>query len=236
MLGTIVNTVAIIAGGILGVFLTKGIPESYKTTIMQGLGLSVFVIGLSGALETSNILVMISSVVIGTIIGEAIKIEYGLEKLGLWIEGKLGAKEGGVAKGFVTASLVYCIGAMAIMGALESGLTGNHEILFAKALIDGVSAIIFASTLGIGVALSGAAVFVYQGLITITATFMKPFLVESVIAEMSAIGGLLIIGIASNIMEVKRIKVGNMLPAVFIPIIYYIIQPYILKVISVLGF
>lgn len=236
MLGTIVNAIAIIAGGIGGVFLRKGIPEGYKATIMQGLGLSVFVIGLSGALETGDILLMISSVVIGTIIGEMAKIEDRLENVGKWLESRVGSKEGGIAKGFVTASLIYCVGAMAIMGALESGLTGNHEILLAKSLIDGISAIIFSSTLGIGVAFSGIAVFIYQGLITITATFMKPFLVETVIAEMSAIGGLLIIGIASNIMEVKRIKVGNMLPAVFIPILYYIVQPYVLKLIALIGF
>ena len=231
MLGTIVNALAIIAGGVLGVFLRKGIPDGYKATIMNGLGLSVFIIGLSGALGGEDILLMISSVVIGTIIGEAVKIEYGLERLGLWIENKVGAKEGGIAKGFVTASLIFCIGAMAIMGALESGLTGNHEILFAKSLIDGIMAVILASTLGIGVAFSGAAVFLYQGLITITAAFMKPFLIESVITEMSAIGGLLIMAISINVLEIKKIRVGNMLPAVFIPIIYYILQPYILRLI-----
>jgi len=236
MLGTIVNAVAIIAGGICGVFLRKGIPEGYKATIMQGLGLSVLIIGLSGALGSQNILLLISSVVIGTIIGEMVKIEDRLESVGNWLESKVGNKEGGVAKGFVTASLIYCVGAMAIMGALESGLTGNHEILFAKSLIDGVSAVIFASTLGIGVAFSGAAVFIYQGLITMTAAFMKPFLIEAVITEMSAIGGLLIIGISFNIMEIKRIKVGNMLPAVFIPIVYYIVQPYLLKLVAILGF
>lgn len=236
VLGTIVNAIAIIAGGVAGVFLRKGIPESYKVTIMQGLGMSVLIIGLSGALKTGDILLMISSVVIGTIIGEALKIEDGLERLGQWIEGKVGKKEGGIAKGFVTASLIYCVGAMAIMGSLESGLTGNHEILFAKSLIDGISAIIFASTLGIGVAFSGAAVFIYQGFITLTASFVKPFLVESAIAEMSAIGGLLIMGISFNVMELKKIRVGNMLPAVFIPVVYYLIQPYLGKIIALFGF
>lgn len=236
MLGTVVNTIAIVLGGIIGVFLKRGIPEGYKATIMQGLGLCVAIIGLSGALSGQDTLLMISSIVIGTIIGEVARIEDKLDDLGKWIESKVGNKEGGIAKAFVTASLIYCVGAMAIMGALESGLTGNHEILFAKALIDGISAIIFASTLGIGVAFSGAAVFIYQGIITLTATFMKPFLVEAVVTEMSAIGGLLIIGIASNIMEIKRIKVGNMLPAVFIPIVYYVVQPYILKLGTLLGF
>lgn len=236
MIGTIVNSVAIIFGGTLGVIFKKGIPESYKVTIIQGLGLSVFIIGLSGATGGQDILLMISSVVIGTIIGETINIEKGLEKIGLLIERKVGAKEGGIAKGFITGSLVYCIGAMAIMGALESGLTGNHEILFAKSLIDGITSVIFASTLGIGVAFSSIAVFIYQGLITITATFIKPFLVQSVITEMSAVGGLLIMAISINIMDIKKIKVGNMLPAVFIPIIYYIVQPYLLKIGAVLGF
>ncbi|ABW19981.1 DUF554 domain-containing protein [Alkaliphilus oremlandii] len=228
MLGTIVNAVAIIVGAIVGVFLKKGIPEGYKATIINGLGLSVLVIGLSGALGSQDILLMIASVVIGTILGEALKIEKGLENIGYWIENKAGSKEGGIAKGFITASLVFCIGAMAVMGALESGLTGNHETLFAKALIDGIMAAMFASTLGIGVAFSGAAVFVYQGLITLTASFMKPFLIESVITEMSAIGGLLIMGIGINVLEIKKIRVGNMLPAVFIPILYYILRLYIL--------
>lgn len=236
MLGTIVNTIAIIAGGICGVFLRKGIPEGYKATIMQGLGLSVFIIGLSGALKSQDILLMISSIVIGIVLGELAKIEDKLDNVGKWLENKVGKKEGGIAKGFVTASLIYCVGAMAIMGALESGLTGNHEILFAKSLIDGISAVIFASTLGIGVAFSGIAVFIYQGIITLTAAFMKPFLVEAVVTEMSAIGGLLIMGISFNILELKRIKVGNMLPAVFIPIVYYIVQPYILKLAAILGF
>lgn len=228
MLGTIVNAVAIIVGAIVGVFLKKGIPEGYKATIINGLGLSVLVIGLSGALGSQDILLMIASVVIGTILGEALKIEKGLENIGYWIENKAGSKEGGIAKGFITASLVFCIGAMAVMGALESGLTGNHETLFAKALIDGIMAAMFASTLGIGVAFSGAAVFVYQGLITLTASFMKPFLIESVITEMSAIGGLLIMGIGINVLEIKKIRVGNMLPSVFIPILYYILRLYIL--------
>ena len=136
--------------------------------------------------------------VIGIVIGEVVRIEDRLEDLGGWLENKVENKEGGIIKGFVTASLVYCIGAMTIMGALESGLTGNHEILFTKSLLDGVTSIIFASTLGIGVIFSSIAVFVYQGLITITATFIKPFLTDVMIKEMSAVGGLLIVAISIN--------------------------------------
>lgn len=229
MLGTIVNAISIIIGGTIGTFLKKGIPEKYKEAIMQGIGLSVLIIGLSGALKTDNILLMVFSTVVGIIIGEAAKIEDKLENLGKWLENRFGDKEGGIVKGFVTASLVYSIGAMAVMGALESGLTGNHGILFTKSLLDGITAIIFASTLGIGVVFSSAVIFVYQGLITITAAFIKPFLAECVIREMSAVGGLLIMAISFNLMEIKKIRVGNMLPAIFIPVFYYILQPYILK-------
>lgn len=227
MLGTIVNTGAIILGGLLGVLLRKGIPSNYKVTIMQGIGLSVLVIGLMGAFKTENTLLVVISIVLGSIIGEKVKIEDRLEKLGIWLENKVGKGKGSVAKGFVTASLIYCIGAMAIVGSLESGLTGNHETLFIKSLLDGISAIIFSSTLGIGVIFSAISVFLYQGLITITAGAMKYLLVEEVVREMSAIGGLLIVGIALNILEIKKISVANMLPAVFLPIFYLLLQPLI---------
>lgn len=157
-----------------------------------------------------------------------------MENLGIWIENKIGKGEGSVAKGFVTASLVYCVGAMAIVGALESGLTGNHETLYAKSLLDGISSIIFASTLGIGVVFSSVAVFLYQGLITITAGAIRYLLVDGVIQEMSAIGGLLIVGISFNILEIKKVHVANMLPAVFIPILYQLIEPYLLKIVLLL--
>ncbi|AOY75747.1 DUF554 domain-containing protein [Clostridium formicaceticum] len=234
MLGTIVNTIAIACGGLLGVLLRKGIPEHYKTTIMQGIGLSVLVIGLMGAFKSGNILVVIFSIVVGSIIGEKIKIATKLDEMGLWIEGKMGKGHGSVAKGFVTASLVYCVGAMAIVGSLESGLTGNHQTLYAKSLLDGISSVIFASTLGIGVVFSAAAVFIYQGIITITAGAVKYLLVEAVIQEMSAIGGLLIVGIAFNILEIKRISVANMLPAIFLPIVYQLLQPLLLSITTIL--
>ncbi|HZK57582.1 MAG TPA: DUF554 domain-containing protein [Clostridia bacterium] len=229
MLGTIVNVVAIAVGGTIGILLKKGIPEKYKATMMQGMGLSVSIIGLSGALETENILLLVFSMAMGVIIGEAAKIEDRLEGLGKWLENKFGNKESKIVEGFVTASLVFCIGAMAIMGSLESGLTGNHKILFTKSFIDGITAMVFASTLGIGVIFSGVAVFVYQGLITATAVLIKPFLAECAIREMSAMGGLLIVAISFNMMEIKKIRVGNMLPAIFIPVLYYILKIYVLK-------
>lgn len=226
MLGTIVNALAIIVGGFTGSLFRNKISSAYNETIMKALGLSVILIGLKGALEINNILLLIISLTIGTLIGEMMKIEKGIENIGLWLELRF-SNQKGLSKGFVTASLVYCVGAMAIMGALESGLNNNNDILYAKSLLDGISAIIFSSSLGIGVCFSAISVFLYQGFITLTASFMKPYLIPSVVNEMSAIGGLLIVAIGVNMLEIKRIKVGNMLPAIFIPLLYYIFRSII---------
>ncbi len=224
MLGTIVNTVAIIAGSLLGLVLKGGIPKKYNITVMQGISLAVMLIGLKMALKTDGILLVIFSLVIGSMIGEYIKIEDRLENLGKLIGKKFSRSESGIAKGFVVTSLIYCIGSMAIVGALESGLSGNHQTLFAKSALDGVSSIIFASSMGIGVLFSSVSVFVYQGFITLTASLMKPFLVSLVINQMSAVGGLLIMAIGLNLLGIQKIKVGNMLPAIFIPLFYYMVK------------
>ncbi|WP_429085077.1 DUF554 domain-containing protein [Brassicibacter mesophilus] len=231
VLGTVVNVITIITGSLVGVFLKNRFKENYRNTIMNGLGMIVIIIGLMSALKTEDILLVIMSVVIGSIIGEWIRIEDRLENLGNMLERKAGQGSSNFSKGFVTASLIYCVGAMAIVGSLESGLTGNHQTLFAKSIIDGVSSIIFSSTLGIGVAFSAVSVFVYQGIITLSASFAKEFLIESVIREMAAVGGILIIGIGINILEIKRIKIGNMLPAIFIPLLYFIISSVVYKLI-----
>jgi uncharacterized membrane protein YqgA involved in biofilm formation len=224
LLGTIVNTVAIIAGSLLGLLFRGGIPEKYRVTIMQALSLAVILIGIKMALKTEGILLVILSLVIGSIIGELVRIEGRLETLGRFFETKFSKADNGLAKGFVVTSLIYCVGSMAIVGSLESGLTGNHQTLFAKSALDGLSSIIFASSFGIGVLFSSVSVFLYQGFITLTATFIKPFLIEEVINQMSAVGGLLIMAIGINLLEIKKIKVGNMLPAIFIPLVYYMIK------------
>jgi uncharacterized membrane protein YqgA involved in biofilm formation len=130
----------------------------------------------------------------------------------------------GISKGFVSASLLYCAGAMAIIGSMESGLTGNHQTLFAKSILDGVGSVLFAATLGIGVLFSAVSVFIYQGLITVTASSIKPFLLPEVVSQMSAVGGLLILAIGVGLMEIRKIKIGNMLPAVFIPLIFQMLR------------
>ncbi|MBU3175297.1 DUF554 domain-containing protein [Clostridium estertheticum] len=223
MLGTIINSLSIIIGGFIGSSFKNKISDTYTETIMKGLGLCVILIGLKGALQVNNILLLIISVTLGTLIGEIIKIEKGIENIGSLLESKV-SSQSGIANGFVTASLVFCVGAMSIMGSLESGLSKNYSILYAKSLLDGIFAIIFSSTLGIGVCFSAISVFIYQGIITLTASLMKQFLITSVVSEMSAVGGLLIVAIGANMLDIKRIKVGNMLPAIFIPLLYYIFK------------
>ena len=224
MLGTIVNTLSIIVGSLIGLSFRGKIPEKYSQTIMHGIGLAVVLIGIKTALNTDAILIVIISFVIGSIIGEFFCIEDRLERLGNWIGKRFSKTSDGIAKGFVSASLLYCVGAMAIVGAMESGLTGNHQTLFAKSILDGVGSIIFASTLGVGVIFSAISVFVYQGLITMAASSIKPYLLPEVVSQMSAVGGLLIFAIGINLLDIKKIKIGNMLPAIFIPLIYQVFK------------
>ena len=227
MLGTIVNALAIIIGSLLGLLLNKGIPENYKNIVMSGVGLSVVLIGLKSALTSDSLMVVIFSVVIGAVIGEFLKIEEKLERLGNYLEQKVASKsseQSSFARGFVTASLVFCVGSMAIVGSLESGLTGTHQTLFAKSVLDGVTSIIFASTLGLGVLFSSLAVFVYQGLITLLAVFLKGYLVTETISQMTSVGGLLILAIGFNMLKITAIRVGNLLPGIFLPLLYFSLQ------------
>lgn len=218
MLGTIVNVAAILAGALLGKFLEKGISEEVKHTVLQGLGLGVLLVGASMALETNKIIVVLVSLMLGAVIGELIGIERILDNWGNALEKKVSANggAGNIARGFVAATLIYCVGAMAIMGALESGLTGNHDILYAKSLLDGVMSVVLASTMGIGVAFSAIPVFLYQGTITLLAQWVAQFMTEPIIAEMTSVGGVLIVGIGINILEIKTIRVGNLLPSILV--------------------
>ena len=238
-LGTLVNGAAILGGAVCGLFLKKGMPENLKTTIMQACGLSVVIVGVSGALQgiykvtasgtldRNYITGMILSLVIGGIVGELLKIEANLDRLGLWFQNRFAKNEGGFAKGFVTASLVYCVGAMAIVGSLEDGLYGNTDTLFAKAILDGMIAIVFAATLGVGVAASAFSVLIYQGAITLMAGLIKSLLTDTVISQMSLVGGVLIMAIGFNLLEFKRFKVGSLLPAIFMPLIYGLIISFL---------
>lgn len=219
MLGTIVNTAAIILGGALGILFGHTLSEKMKLTLVQGIGLAVLMIGGSMALKTNNPLIVIASLVIGGIIGELIDIELRLKNFGIWMENKIGrGEEGRFTKAFVSTSLIFCVGAMAIMGSIESGLKGNQNILMAKSMLDGISAIVFASSMGMGVLVAAIPVFLYQGAITLAAGSLQGVISQPIITEMSATGGLLIFGIGLNILEIKEIKVGNLMPGIFVAI------------------
>lgn len=223
MLGTWVNGGAIIIGGGVGLLLRGGMPERFKQILVQAVALAVVIVGLKGALGTDAIMVVVISMAVGGLLGEIIGIEATLERLGSLVEKRFAKGQGGFAKGFVTASLVFCVGSMAILGALESGLTGNHQTLFAKSILDGIISIVFASTFGVGVLFSAASVIAYQGMITLAAGALKPFLLPDVVQQMTGVGGLLIMALGLNMLEIPRIKVGNMLPAIFLPLFYALI-------------
>lgn len=216
MKGTIVNVIAIFLGCSVGLILKSKFPEKIEKIIMQTLGLASLLIGMQMAIKTNNILLVIFSLVIGGVIGEIIDIEAGLERFGERIKRKFKSNNTSerFVEGFVTASLLYCVGSMAIMGALKEGLSGNPDILYAKSLLDGVTSIAFTAAMGIGVLFSAIPVFLYQGGITLLARTIKDFLSQEIINEMTAVGGILILGIGFGLLGIKKIKVGNLLPAI----------------------
>lgn len=213
MTGTIVNFIAIIAGSLLGLFLKERFTEKLQEIVMQGLGLAVFLIGIQMALESKNILVVIFSMVLGGIAGEIVDIEKKLNGLGNYIKNKFAREDDLFIQGFVQASLVFCVGAMAIMGSIQDGINNDPTILFNKSMLDGFASIAFAATTGIGVLFSAIPVLLYQGGITILASFVARYLTEAMIVEMTATGGLLILAIGLNLMKIGKVKVANLLPS-----------------------
>lgn len=227
MLGTIVNSLSIICGCLVGLIVKGRLTEKISLTIMNGLALCVLFIGISGVLKGEDTLQIIICIAIGAFVGEIIDFDKKLNDLGDLIERKINNKRKNtsnekisISEGFVTSSLLFCVGAMAVVGSLESGLQGNHTTLFAKSILDGVSSIIFASSLGIGVMLSSIAILIYQGSITLLAGGLSTILTDTVINNMSAVGSLLIVGLGFNMLGITKIKVANLLPAIFIPIIF----------------
>lgn len=237
-LGVIVNGLVIVGASFAALILKKFIMkfdknnkvEKISDTIMSGLALCIIYMGISGALECQHVFICIISMVVGGLIGELIDIDKGLNSLGDKIEEKLNKGKTDVSKekvsisqGFVSASLLFCVGAMAVVGALNSGLFGNNDTLFAKSALDGVSSFLFSLTMGIGVLLSAVAVFLYEGIIACGAFLLKGVLSTAVITEMNAVGSLLILALGINMILKANIKVANLLPAMFVPIIFGII-------------
>lgn len=225
MKGTLVNSVGIVAGSLIGLVFKKNVPVKYQQTVMHGLALAVGLIGLQMALKTQNILIVILSIVLGGLLGEFIDIDKRLNRIGEWLTLRMGDKYGDAGQGFITGSLVFCVGAMAIVGSIQDGLTGDASTLYAKAMLDTVASVVFSSTMGIGVALSSISVLFYQGLVTILASSLSGLISEAMITEMTAVGGLLILGISLLILEIKVIKVANLLPAVPVAAIIVLLWP-----------
>ena len=225
LVGTIVNALGVLGGGAVGLaihrLLQKGIPQRYSDRIMQGIGLCTVYIAAGGLLSGSKTLVTILSMVAGAAIGEWLDLDGRIAALSRRLEAKF-AREGdnSFAQGFMTATLLFCVGTMAILGSLDSGLRGDHATLFAKSVMDTISACIFASTLGFGVLFSAVSILLYQGTITLLASVVGPYLTEAVVAEMNTVGSLLLLGLSLDLLGIKRLKLMNYLPAMFLPILF----------------
>lgn len=232
--GTIINVVTVLIGGTLGTLLGARLPEKIRETIMHALGLLTIVIGVHLSLETDNILIVLGSLLVGGVAGELLGIEDGLDRLGRWLERRTdgdrpapdeappnpGAGSTPFSRAFLTASLVFCVGPMTVLGSIQDGLTGNYTLLAVKSTMDGFASLAFASTLGPGVILSALTVLVYQGALTLGAGWADAFLTDPMVAEMTATGGALMLALGLGLLEIKQIRAGNLLPAIVIaPII-----------------
>lgn len=224
LLGALTNGLAIILGGSFGLIFKRGLSEKVTNALMNALALCALYVGMEGLLIGDNMLIIILSMVLGTLIGEGLDLDLKVNQFGNNLETRFIQNKKGdspsIAQGFISTSLIVCIGSMAIVGALQSGITGNHNILFAKAIIDGIISIVLASTLGLGVPLAGILVVVYEGGMALFASSLTPLLTESVIQNLTSVGSLLILGLAFNLLKITDLKVINYSPAIFMPILF----------------
>jgi uncharacterized membrane protein YqgA involved in biofilm formation len=238
MIGTLINFGLVMIGGVLGLFIGQRLPERMKVIVVSAIGLMTVVIGVSSAIKTENPLIPLLALVLGAVLGELLDIDRGINRLGDWLKKRFdrpGSQQNFTAA-FVIASLQFCVGPLTILGAINDGLTGNFSLLAIKAVLDGFSAIIFASTFGVGVLFAGATILIVQGSISLLASLLKPLLVSQPhlsmaqqprVIELAAVGGVILIGLALNILDLKRIKVANLLPALLIaPLIVALLNSY----------
>ncbi|MBN1829519.1 MAG: DUF554 domain-containing protein [Deltaproteobacteria bacterium] len=220
MKGTIVNSSAILAGSIIGLSLGSRIPQRIKTIMMQALGLSVIVIGLSMALKATNMIATVACVLGGAVTGELLRIEQGIEVIGRWLKNRFRSNSSTFVEGFVMTSVLYLTGAMVIVGAIQDGTTGDASTLYIKSLLDGTASLIFASTLGVGVAFSALSVLIVQGSLTLLSSSLLFLQEPTVLSAVVATGGVLILGIGINILELTKIRLGNMIPALVYAVLW----------------
>lgn len=232
MIGTFINIGTVLLGGTLGTLLGSRLPQRIQETILHGLGLVTLILGVSLAIKTSNILVVMGSILVGALLGEWLQIDRGLERLSEWLRALLAKKApasslGHFTEAFITASLVFCVGPMTLLGSIQDGLTGNYSLLAIKSLLDGFGALVFASSLGVGVIFSAVVILVYQGSVTLLAGFLQHILSQPMINEMTATGGIMIIAIGLLLLDIKKIRVANLLPALVIaPLIVAALQAF----------
>jgi len=220
LFGALANGLAVICGGGIGLAFKHGISERVKTLVVQSLGVCVVYVGISGSLKGTNTVIVVLSMVIGAIIGELINFDHQFQKFGDWLEKLMGMSgENHFSEAFVTSTLFICVGAMAIVGSLQSGMTGNNQVLYTKSMIDGVFVLILATTLGLGVIFSSVSVVLYESVLTLLAQWVAPLFTHTVINEMTCVGSLLILIIGLNMLKLTKIKVANLLLAPFLPIL-----------------
>ncbi len=222
-IGTFTNVIAVIIGSLIGILLHKKFPEKIKAIVFQAIGLGTIIIGVQMALKIENLLVLIFSLLIGGIIGQAIDLEKHFEKLGNFLKTKIKSNNENFVEGLITAFLIFCIGSMTIIGSIHEGIRNDHSLLFTKSILDGFTSIALASTYGIGVLLSVIPMLIYQGGITLLAMRFQNFFSEILINQLTAVGGVLILGIGINLLEIKKIKITNLLPALIVVIVLTVI-------------
>jgi uncharacterized membrane protein YqgA involved in biofilm formation len=224
LMGTIINVIAILIGGALGLLFRKGFPERIAKTALQVMGLFTLVVGVSMALQGQELIMVLISLALGAILGEWIDIEGHLDGLGAWVEKRLNLTEGSPAKGFIYTSLLFCVGSMAIVGSITDGLKGDRSILVTKAVMDGIISIPFAANMGIGVLGSAAPVLLYQGGLTLLAWKLQSLFTPPMVRELTSVGGVIVMGIGVNILGLQRVKVGNLIPALLLIILVFYLK------------
>ncbi|MFA5418376.1 MAG: DUF554 domain-containing protein [Bacteroidales bacterium] len=225
MIGTLINTAAVIAGGAIGLLFGGKLPEKYTTIFFQAIGLFTLYLGISLALEARQVFYVVLSLIIGSLAGEALNLEARMERGSEWLKQKFKFKNERFSEGLITAFLLYCMGSLTLIGSVTEGLGGGPKILLIKSLMDGVSSIALASAMGIGVVFSAAPLLIYQGGITLLTMWLGNFIPPEIITDVSAVGGILLIGLAISILQIKKIRVMNMLPALVVIVVLLIFLP-----------
>ncbi len=228
MIAVFVNMGTVFFGSLIGIIFREKIKKEFTDAAFSAIALITLVIGVSGAIKTKDVICLIICTVLGTLLGTVIKIDSGIEHAGNFVKSKLFGKKGNgnFAEGFVSACILFCVGSMTIMGSFESGINGNHDIIFAKSALDFVSSMVYGAAMGIGVTFSVFFILIFQGGLTLLASFISPFLSDTVIVEMSAVGGTILMGLGLNMLGAtkEKIKIADMLPSIFLPVAYFAVK------------